>query len=237
MSSYRDRPTSTDRAKAIVAVTAIHVGLALLVLSSVQVAPEIARQARTQLIEIVLPPPPPPPTPPVEPRPQARLPEGEAGKKAVPAPVVAPPPRIVLPAKSPLPSAPVAGTGSATSAGSAKAGSGAGAGGQGTGQGGGGTGGSGIGEDARLLVGGLTRRDYRRLRAYEATSGAAVLALMVGADGRVAQCSVRQSSGNPALDVELCAIMQPRMIWAPARDRAGRALTVGIYYTATWSRY
>lgn len=235
MSTYRETPTPTDRAKAIIAVAAIHAGLALMILSTARVAPQIAGQPWTQLIDVALPPPPPPP-PPVDRHPKARQQEGEAGKKAVPSPVVAPPPKIVLPAKSPLPAAPVAGTGSATSAGAANAGAGAGAGGNGSGRGGGGTGGGGIGEDARLLSGGLTRRDYRRLRTFDATSGRAVLALLVGPEGRVAQCSIRQSSGDPNLDAELCAIMQPRMMWAPARDRAGRALTVGIYYTATWSR-
>jgi protein TonB len=233
MSGYRDPPSRGDRAKAIAAVVAVHAGLAALVLSGSRVVPGRSNQPATQLIDIAIPPPPPPPPPP-KPAPKADREEGAAGKKAEPAPIVAPPSPV--PAKSPLPAAPVAGSGNAPSAGAAAAGTGTGAGGSGSGRGGGGSGGGGIGEDARLISGGLTRRDYRRLRALGASTGQAVLAILVGPDGRVAQCSTRQSSGNGALDAELCAIMQPRMVWAPARDRGGRPLTVGIYYTATWSR-
>ena len=64
----------------------------------------------------------------------------------------------------------------------------------------------------------------------------AMLAILIGPDGRVVLCSTRQSSGDPALDAALCAILQPRMRWAPARDRSGKPLTVGILYTAVWSR-
>ncbi len=232
MASYRDPPTRAERAKAIAAVAAIHIALAALVFSKSRAVPGISAQAPTQLIDVTLPPPPQPPPKPAA-RPERE--EGAVGKKANPSPIVLPPPRIALPASNPLPTAPVAGSGSATSAGSATAGTGPGAGGTGSGSGGGGAGGE-IGEDARLLSGGLSRRDYRRLRDFAAPSGRAVLAILITGDGRVARCSVRQSSGDPALDTALCAILQPRMVWAPARDRNGRPLTVGIIYTAVWSR-
>ena len=236
MTGYRDPPTRADRAKAIAAVAAVHAGLAALIIISPRSGAERAGQPSTQLIDVALPPPPPPPPPrALKPVPRAEREQGAAGKKAEPSPVVAPTPRV--PATTPVPAAPVAGTGSASTAGAATARTGLGAGGTGSGRGGGGTGNGGsIGEDARLLSGGLTRRDYRRLRAFAIPSGRAVLAILIAPDGRVAQCSTRQSSGDPALDAELCAIMQPRMRWSPARDRSGRAMTVGIYYTATWSR-
>jgi protein TonB len=223
MPSYRDPPSRSDRAKAITAVVMVHGVLAALILTSPRVAPQLAETVRTTLITITQPPPPPPPAVPEAGR--AREEEGAAGKKAEPTPVVAPKPKIVVPARPPLPAAPIAGSGSAPSAGAAAAGTGPGAGGAGSGRGGGGTGdGGGIGEDARLLSGGLTRRDYRRLRGFAIPSGRAVLAILIGPDGRVAQCSTRQSSGDPRLDAELCAIMQPRMQWSPARDRSGRRL-------------
>ena len=161
---------------------------------------------------------------------------GTAGKKAEPTPVVAPPRRVEVPATPPLPAAPVAGSGSGSSAGAADAGSGTGAGGSGSGRGAGGDGGGGIGSEARLLSGGLSRRDYRSLRAYASPEGRALLAIMVGADGRVASCAVRNSSGDPRLDAALCAILQPRMRFAPALDRGGRPITVRAYYVATWDR-
>jgi protein TonB len=234
MASYRDPPTRAERARAIAAVVAVHGALAALFLTGSNVAQRAAEQPSTQMVDVPLPPPPPEPPPPRKAAKAARE-AGAEGKKAEPAPVVAAPARV--PTANPLPAAPVAGTGSATTAGAGATGTGPGAGGTGSGSGGGGSGGGGgIGEDAQLLSGGLSRRDYRRLRAFAAPAGRAVLALLVGPDGRVAQCSIRQTSGVAALDAELCAILQPRMRWAPARDRAGRPLSVGIIYTAIWSR-
>lgn len=236
MASYRDPSTGADRAKAILAVAAVHLGMAALVLlgGKATEAPLVG-QPPTQLIDITLPPPPPPPPPP-EPAAQPDREAGAAGREADPSPIVLPPPRIALPTPNPLPAAPIAGSGNASTAGAASAGTGPGAGGSGDGRGGGGAGG-GIGEDARLLSGGLSRRDYRHLHSFDAPGGRAMLAILIGPDGRVVECSTHRSSGNPALDSALCAILAPRMRWAPARDRNGRALTVGLYYVATWGRY
>ena len=234
MASYRARPSRADRAQAIVAVIAIHLALGALVLRGTDRFAATPQPPPTRLIDIALRPPPPPPPPPRQHQSAAQRAPGQAGKKALPSPIVAPP--RILPVTPPLPAAPIAGSGSASSAGASAAGSGTGAGGEGNGLGGGGPGGGGIGADARLLSGGLDHHDYRRLRAFGTTAGRAVIGLLVGPDGRVAQCSIRQSSGDPGLDAELCAIVQPRMRWAPARDRAGRPLTVGIIYTAIWSR-
>ena len=235
MSIYRPRPSRRDRAKAIAAVTAVHLAMvALLLIGDGTDGPRLGSQAPTILIDVPLPPPPPPPP---EPAAKADRETGAAGRKAEPTPIVLPPPRIALPTPNPLPAAPIAGTGSAPTAGPASAGSGPGAGGTGDGRGGGGAGGGGgIGEDAQLLYGGLNRRDYRHLRSFDAPGGRAMLAILIGPDGRVVECSTHRSSGDPALDAALCAILQPRMRWAPARDRSGRALTVGLYYVATWGR-
>lgn len=232
MSSYRARPSRPDRAKAIVAVVAVHVALAALILSGQSSLPEVAGRVRTVLIDIE----PPPPPPPVPDPGRARDEEGVAGKKAEPTPVVAPQPKIVVPAKPPIPAAPIAGTGSSSSAGAASAGSGPGAGGSGTGRGGGGSGGGGIGVQARLLSGGLTRRDYRQLRGFGPPSGQAVLAIMVGPGGRVESCAIADTSGDAGLDATLCAILQQRMRWAAARDTRGQPIPVRAYYVATWDR-
>jgi protein TonB len=237
MARYRDPPTRAERAKAIAAVAIVHLALGALALTGSISRRQAEEMPATQVFDVALPPVPPPPPPPPAPR-AAEREAGREGKAATASPVVAPTPKIELPAATPLPAAPVAGSGSAPSAGAGAAGSGPGAGGVGSGPGGGGGGGagSGIGADAPVLAGGLSRRDYRRLRGFAAPSGSAVLGLLVGPDGRVAQCTVRQSSGVGALDATLCALLQPRMRWSPARDRAGRPLTVGIIYTAVWSR-
>ncbi|MDQ3143556.1 MAG: energy transducer TonB, partial [Pseudomonadota bacterium] len=101
---------------------------------------------------------------------------------------------------------------------------------------GGSGGGGGIGTEARLLSGGLTRSDYRRLRSYNAPEGRARLAIMVGTSGRVTGCQIANSSGDLALDSALCAILAPRMQWAAARDTSGTPIEVRVYYIATWDR-
>ena len=199
-----------------------------------QDAPPIRHQSPPPVLIDIAPQRPPPP---VEPRAgRTRADEGAAGKKADPTPVVAPPARIPVP--TPLPAAPVAGTGNAANAGTAQSGAGPGAGGSGNGRGGGGNGG-GIGTLARLISGGLTRSDYRSIRsiARGASAGRARLALIVGPDGQVARCSIANSSGNSDVDAALCAIVQPRMRWVPARDTAGNPISVGVHYVATWQRF
>ena len=230
MSSYRARP---DRAKALGAMTLVYAAIGALLLIRPDPPAIHHPPPPTVLIDIE----PQRPPPPVEPRAaRTRDDEGAAGKKADPTPVVAPPAR--LPAPTPLPAAPVAGTGSAPTAGAAQTGNGPGAGGSGAGRGGGGNGG-GIGTLARLISGGLTRSDFRSIRdiARGASSGQARLAITVGPDGRVARCSIANSSGDPEVDAALCAIVEPRMRWAAARDIAGNPISVGVYYVATWQRF
>lgn len=232
--SYRDRPSRSERTAVIAAVLAIHAMLGALILSGRGPAVPGAREERTVLLDIRQPPPPPPP-PPAERA--ADKEEGAAGLRAEASPVVAPPPRIALPAPSPVVAAPVVGTGSATSSGAADRGGGPGAGGAGSGAGGGGSGGGGIGSEARLLSGGLTRSDYRRFRPFDLASGRARLALMVGTDGRVGTCRAENSSGSAAIDSALCGLLQSRTRWSPARDTAGNPIAVRVYYVATWEQY
>jgi protein TonB len=62
-----------------------------------------------------------------------------------------------------------------------------------------------------------------------------VLAIDVGADGRITRCLPFSSSGNPALDAELCRLLG-RTRWEPARNRAGAPVPVALRYVATWDR-
>lgn len=206
-------------------------------------AGEPLRQAQGALatFDIPVPPPPKPDSPPPARADAAREEAGAVDLAAKPAPVVLPPPTLRLPVSSPRPTAddtaPV--TGSAPSAGaSATDGTGAGAGGAGDGAGGGGDGRSGVGSlssEARLLSGNLSRSDYRRIRAFGAPRGQAVLAIEVDADGRLTRCLPFASSGNPALDDELCRLLA-RTRWQAARDRSGREVPVALRYVATWDR-
>lgn len=230
MARYTGNTEPRDRATAITAVAAIHMVLAAYLISAPRIDPEPDKTAPMTLIDIAVPPSPPLPDPG-----RANEEQGEAGKEADPSPVVVPTPRVTVPAPLIIPAAPIAGSGNSASAGAAAVGSGPGAGGEGSGRGAGGNGG-GIGREARLLSGGLTRRDYRQLRAHSSPAGRAVLAIMVGSDGRVTGCAAVYSSGDPQLDSALCAILQPRMRFSPALDTAGQPITVRAHYVATWDR-
>lgn len=236
MGSYRNLPTRADRAKAILAVAAVHVGMAgLLLLGGDAADPPKTGQPPTQLIDVTLPPPPPPPPPP-EPAAKPEREEGAAGRKAEPSPIVLPPPRIALPTPNPLPVAPVAGIGSARSAGTASAGTGPGAGGSGDGRGSGGAGGSGIGSDVRLLGGHRAKLPAWLLAQFGTDRGTAQLLLTIAGTGRVSDCGVLQSSGSGEVDQALCNVMVRSSRWEAARDFQGRPISVQIRYTAIWSK-
>lgn len=239
------RPPRNDRAKSIALVAGLHLLLGAALLTGLAADP--LRKASESLATFDVLPPPPPPEPEAPPRPDAPAAEKEAGAPdldARPAPVVLPPPPVPLPTTNPLPTADDSApdTAAAPSAGAAaQPGPGRGAGGSGDGLGGGGSGGSGsgsgsgLGAEARLLSGNLTRGDYRRIRAFGSPRGQAVLGIEVGASGRLTRCQAVSSSGNPALDAELCRLLE-RTRWAPARDRAGRPVPVTLRYVATWDR-
>ncbi len=233
MPSYRADPT--DRTKAVLAVVAVHAALWLALLSGLDVSTLARHAERLTALPITLGlTPPPPPTEPDRAAGEA----GAPGKKADPAPVVAPKPMVDLPAPSPVITAPVASpTGTAPSAGASTAGSGGGAGGSGGGLGGGGSGGSGgIGSEARLLGGHRARLPGRMLRLFAADRGSAELLLTVAQSGRVTDCAVLQGSGSIQVDQALCGVMVGTSRWTPARDRQGRPISVRLGYTAIWSK-
>lgn len=230
MTSYTGTANHPDRAKAIAAVAAVHVALAAAILTGLNV--QMVKQAveRLKTFDIREPPPPPPePPPPPQPRPkQAKLDEGAAGKKADPTPIVAPKPRV--PVESPIPAAPIAGTGSATRTGAATYGTGTGAGGSGSGRGG--------GDYSKFtparLVRNLTRGDYRQLTAGRLVQGAAMLALQVQPDGLASNCRVVRSSGDSSVDAGLCPLIVARLRFRPALNDQGRPIPYQLHYVATW---
>lgn len=233
---YNADPTRPDKAKAIAGVAFVY---ALIAGAVILMPPDSTlRQDEgepTVLIDVRDPPKPKPP-PPDDPG-KAEKEEGAAGKKAEPTPVVAPRTVVEVPARPPVAAAPVAGTGSATTAGAATSGTGPGAGGSGTGRGGGGSGGGGgIGSEARLLGGNSARLPSRLLNVFAADRGYGHLWLTISEMGRVADCTVLQTTGNAAVDRELCDLMVRRSRWSPARDRQGNPISVKVRYTATWSK-
>ena len=237
MPGYSAEPTRPDKAKAIIGVAAVYAVIVAAALMMPSDSPlRIGENEPTVLIDVKELPEPQPPPP--EDAGNAELEEGAAGKKAEPTPIVAPKPTIEVPAKPPVVAAPIAGTGSATTAGAATSGTGPGAGGSGTGRGGGGSGGGGggIGSEARLLGGNSSRLPARLLRVFAAEGGYGHLMLSVSEKGRVTDCSVLQTTGDTGVDDALCNLMMRQSRWDPARDKAGNPIAVKVRYTATWKK-
>ena len=231
MPSYRGTADRPDQAKAIAAVIAIHVALAFIILTGLNVDRVSQAVERLKTFNLQEPPPPPP----VQPPPKARSPAqekaaGAPAKKAEPSPIVAPPQRI--PAPSPLPAAKVAGSGSATSSGAGASGTGTGAGGTGTGTGSGGGGGF---TPARKISK-IPDREYRRFAATGIASGSVAIAVRVNADGSVSNCRVARSSGNSVADSLMCQLFVQYVRFDPARDPAGRAVAQDITWVPIWAR-
>ena len=221
-----------DRLKALAGVLLVHAGLAAVILSGLNVRSVETSIERLRTFDIIDPPPPPPP-PPARKSERARDEEGAAGKKAEPAPVVAPKPQIVVPARSPVVAAPIAGTGSAPSAGAASAGSGTGAGGSGSGLGGGGSGDFSGFTPARMLNK-IPDREYRRISGGRIPRGSATIAFRVLPSGRMSGCRVVRSSGDLAVDAIVCDSAAKYRRFSPARDPDGRAIAQDMSYTPSW---
>lgn len=168
------------------------------------------------------------PSPPPEPSPSASEPAGaaaEAGKRATPREAAAPKPRIVVASPSPAP--PVAGQGNDAKAGAQDSGQGTGAGGRGSGTGAG-TGGSGSGAGRASkpvkIAGDInSARDYPKGSRELRLGDHVVVALAVGADGRVKACRVHRPSRDPEADRITCRLATERFRFKPALDAGGNA--------------
>jgi protein TonB len=234
VSSYRGTADRPDKAKALAAVIAVHVALAAIILTGLNVRIVSHAVERLTTIDIKEPPPPPPVRPPPPaPRPsQARKPAGAPAPKAEPTPVVAPTPKIPVP--SPIAAAKVAGTGSASSSGAGVSGTGTGAGGAGTGPGGGGYADYSRFTPARLITP-LRNRDYAALTANRMPSGSGDVAIVIAPNGRISSCRVIRSSGDPYVDSGLCPLVASRLYFSPARDDQGRPISYSTNFHAQWS--
>ena len=233
MSSYTGNADRPERAAAIAAVVAIHVVLAIVILSGLDVR-NVRRAVETMTTIAINEPPPPPPIqqPKPAPKPQAmKKPEGAPAKKAEPTPVVAPQPKLPVP--SPIPAARVAGRGTSTQSGATLAGAGTGAGGSGTGTGGGGTGDYSRFTPARL-VRNLSRGDYRAIAAGRMPAGRAMMSIRIEPSGEVSNCRLLRSSGDPYVDSGLCPLITERLRFLPALDDRGRPIAYQLDYVATW---
>ena len=232
MSSYRGTADRPDQAKAMAGVVLVHVALAAIILSGLNVS--MVRQLVEPLktFNLMQPPPPPVEPPKPSPKPQAmKKPEGAAAKKAEPTPVVAPQPK--LPAPSPVPAAKVAGAGSATRSGGAVSGTGTGAGGLGSGAGGGG---DTTGFTPARKITKIPNREYRRLADSGMAAGSVAITIRVNPDGTVSNCRVVRSSGNATADSLMCQLTIEYVRFSPARDASGRAIAQDVTFAPNWWR-
>lgn len=230
MAGYRQ--SNPDRVKAAVAALLAHVAIGAAFLTGL-VTNVSQRPSDVMQTFDVTEPPPPPPVVEIEEEEAPTGDPGEAGKKAEPTPIVAPEPRIEVPAKTPVLAAPVPAQGAAPSAGGAQTGTGTGAGGSGSGLGGGGAGGSGAGFTPPRQIRRIPDREYRRISASGIRNGSVALRLVITPEGRATNCRVVRSSGSPSVDALVCELTQHYARYRPARNSAGRP----VPWELTWEPY
>ena len=231
MAYYQGTTSRPDKAKALTGVVLVHAALAFVILSGLNVG--VMRHAVEQLTTIsIVEPPPPPVQPPPKPAPQSpamKKPEGAAGKKAEPSPIVAPQPKLPVP--SPIPAAKVAGAGNASNSGAALAGSGTGAGAGGNGPGGG-------GDFSRFTparrISKIPDREYRMLASSGLQSGSVGVTVRVNPDGSVSNCRIARSSGNSSADGLMCQLTLRYIRFEPARDPSGRPVAQDVTFVPNW---
>jgi protein TonB len=235
MASYRSTEKE-DRAKALAGVLVVHVALGAVILTGLNVRfVQQAVEQHLKTFDVEEPPPPPPEPPPPQRSERAKDEEGAAGKKAEPSPVVAPKPKVVVPAKPPVAAAPVAGTGSATRSGAALSGTGPGAGGTGSGRGGGGAGDFSGYTPARRITK-IPDREYRRIAVVSGQrTGRIGITLKVNTDGRPSNCRIARTSGSSTVDSLFCQLAQQYVRFRPALDAEGRPVAQDITWYPDWS--
>jgi protein TonB len=221
-----------DRAKAIAAVAVVHIALAAVILSGLNVRMIAERIDALKSFDVVEESPPQPP-PPMREAQRPKDAEGTAGRKAEPTPVVAPKPRVIVPAKPPVAAAPIAGTGSASTAGAATSGSGPGAGGSGTGHGGGG---DFSGYTPAQRISRIPNREYRRLVAASGrATGSVGITLKVNIDGSPSNCRIVRTSGAATVDALMCQLALQYVRFRAAKDANGKPVAQDITWYPDWA--
>lgn len=88
---------------------------------------------------------------------------------------------------------------------------------------------------ARLLRGAFNNEtDYPGAARRAEEQGTVRVSYTVGADGRVSNCTIVQSSGSSSLDATTCRIFERRFRYAPARDAAGNPVGTTLRSSVTW---
>lgn len=163
---------------------------------------------------------------------------GDPGIEAVPKPVTAPSPKVVLKPDPPAPRA--TSTGDAVNSGATDQGDGTGAAGSGlgTGSGRGGSGQGGIPATRPVHIAGQidNARDFPvPAGGRDARRGNEVIVqVTVGTDGRARNCSIYEASRDPEADRITCALVVERLRFKPATDRTGNPVEAPFYWKQRW---
>jgi protein TonB len=231
-----------DRIVAAVGAVLVVVALGLSLLFGLRTSVSAMRDTIVVLLDFKTPPPPPlrhePPEAARMARPARNAPSPR-NLRNKPTDIVVPPPLVIPPPlPQPVVAAPVAGTGAAPSAGASdRPGPGFGAGGEGNGSGGGGDGdGEGEGDDTPpIQIGGRLKFGDMppELRVLGETRWVSVR-YRVNIDGRVSDCIVTRSSGNPRLDAVTCSKIEERFRFRPSRDSDGTKVRSIVVETHQW---
>jgi protein TonB len=236
-------PMSMGKQRLRAAAAAALVELALAYALFAGLAVQVPRAVVEPLKNFGLLPEPPPPPPRAPPAPRFATPEREGAAsppniRSTATEIVAPPPRIALPALSPIVAAPLPGLGADPTAGAAPIrgpGTGSGGEGDGSGSGSGGDGpGGGGGSPPVIKSGRLRDSDYPRAAAEAGIGGTVEVQYTVGTDGRPRNCRIMKSSGNGDLDATTCRMILLRYRYRPARDRQGRPIDSEVADTHEW---
>jgi protein TonB len=88
---------------------------------------------------------------------------------------------------------------------------------------------------AELRSGRIGSDDYPASALREQAEGTTEIEFLVGEDGRVVACKIRQSSGNRALDSTTCSLAQRRLRFRPAIGADGYPVSERRIHRQTWS--
>jgi TonB family protein len=76
--------------------------------------------------------------------------------------------------------------------------------------------------------------DYPAAAVMKGQSGRVRFALLIGEDGRVADCTIVATSGVPSLDSQACALLKTRAKFEPARDHEGKPAKDSVVGAIVW---
>lgn len=224
--------------KALILIVLIHLGLFYGLVRGL--APDLTASVESSVLAAFsLPLPSPEPVPPPElPDNVAQGAAGDPGREAVPAPVSAPAPEIVLREDVRVPRA--ASTGAADRSGAADDGEGTGAAGSGDGTG---SGNQGSGRGAGLVTRPVhISGEINNARDYPVPAGGraarrgteVIVKVIVGVDGRARDCTIYRPSPDPEADRLTCELVQKRLRFRPASDAAGNPVAAPFYWRQSW---